>query len=106
VRAETLAQLGELTQGRVDARDVPSLLPLYGVLAPEAAPVTVGEAQRASERFADYYTHAVPFSRSALAELWRRCETSAGQQAACRAGRAEAERRLGPLEVRIAAPER
>jgi SAM-dependent methyltransferase len=102
VRALVTKALVEGSNGRVDLSSLPSLLPLTGVGAPDAKPVSVADAQRATELFVSYYTHATPFSREALAAIWRRCEADPKQREACRAGRAEAERKLGALDAPLA----
>ena len=45
--------------------------------------VSPANAMQASELFADLYHHAVPFSREALAKLWRSCEADPKQREAC-----------------------
>ena len=62
--------------------------------------MTPEEAARITDLFVDYYTHAAPFPRAVLAEVWRRCAEDTAQQDACRAGRAAAELRLGSLDAR------
>ena len=76
------------------------LVPLFDG-APDAPPakVTPADALRASELYAEFYHHAVPFSREALAKLWRRCEADPAQQQACFTARLTAERTLGDLGV-------
>jgi SAM-dependent methyltransferase len=58
-------------------------------------PVSVEEALRASELFAGYYHHAAPFSRQALAAIWRRCVSDPAQRERCLAARDQAELSLG-----------
>jgi spermidine synthase len=62
---------------------------------------TVGAAIEASEAFARYYDHAVPFSRAALANIWRRCEADPRRRYDCIAARAEAEAVLGDLAAPV-----
>jgi hypothetical protein len=45
-----------------------------------------------------YYSHAAPFRRTALDEVWQRCR---GPR--CAAGREQAEEQLGVLDVEVAA---
>ena len=88
---------------------MPTLVTLFDALAArvmssaptveDARPLSVEDASRATQLFVDFYTHGAPFSRGALAEIWRRCEADPAQRSACRAGRAEADRRLGFLEA-------
>jgi spermidine synthase len=61
----------------------------------ETGPVSVEEALRASELFARHYHHAAPFSREALATIWRRCSSDPTQRARCLAAHERAERSLG-----------
>jgi spermidine synthase len=58
---------------------------------------TVDAAIEASETFARYYDHGVPFSRAALANIWRRCEADPHRRDDCIAARAQAETSLGDL---------
>ncbi len=99
VRTLVTSSLVAKSQGKIDLSGVPSLLPLVGVVPDAAGPVSVADAQRATELFTLYYTHGAPFSRPALADIWRRCEADPAQRSACRAARAEAERRLGMLDA-------
>jgi len=71
------------------------LASLFEASAP-GAPATPEDAARLTDLFVDYYLHAAPFSREALARVWRRCNDAAGG-ARCLQGLARAEERLGPL---------
>ena len=67
--------------------DVQRLRWLYdGVPYAANMKVSPATAMQASELFADLYHHAVPFSRQALAKLWRSCEADPKQREACDAG--------------------
>jgi hypothetical protein len=59
--------------------------------------VSPSEAARASELYAEYYHHAVPFSRRALAKLWQRCEEDPEQREACITARMNLKPKLGDL---------
>ncbi|HEY8155936.1 MAG TPA: fused MFS/spermidine synthase, partial [Myxococcota bacterium] len=96
-REIVIAALREASKGRINPVLVPTLLPLFGVAGAESPPITPEEAARITDRFVAFYTHATPFPREVLAEVWRRCAEDPAQQQACRAGRAAAELRLGPL---------
>jgi spermidine synthase len=58
---------------------------------------TPEEAARLTELFVEHYLHATPFSRDALAAVWRRCRDDATGGARCLQGLARAEEQLGPL---------
>ncbi len=105
LRTFVTSALVENSQGRIQLNAVPALLPLVGIVAKDASPVSVADATQATELFILYYTHAAPFSREALADIWRRCEADPAQAGACRAGREAAERRLGPLSAGLAPAE-
>jgi spermidine synthase len=62
-------------------------------------PATPEEASRFTNLFVEYYHHAAPFSREALARVWGRCaDPGAGVgRSACARGLAAAEARVGPL---------
>jgi hypothetical protein len=71
---------------------------LYGGLAESVDGQDVlAAARQASSQFAEFYHHAAPFSRRALAELWDRCEATPAQREACRSARDEVEEVLGEL---------
>jgi len=53
--------------------------------------------RRATQRFSRYYHYTAPFSRRALAEVWRRCVDSPDNPGQCQAGLAQAEKTLGEL---------
>ncbi len=67
-------------------------------------PVSPGVARELTGLFERYYHHAAPFSRRALAAVWRDCARDPRREAACRSGLEDAERRLGPLEQDVAGP--
>jgi len=54
-------------------------------------------ALRESERFERYYQHAAPIPRAGLAAAWDRCLADPALRERCAAGRAELERRIGPV---------
>jgi len=56
------------------------------------------ECRRLTGSFSSYYHHAAPFSRRALAEVWRRCVDPPERPGRCRAGLEEVERTLGKLD--------
>jgi hypothetical protein len=58
-------------------------------------------ARLLTDLFQRYYSHAAPFSRAALEDVWRRCR---GPR--CAAGRAQAEKELGLLSRQVGAVER
>jgi predicted membrane-bound spermidine synthase len=98
------AVLGETRPGRKTQLDlVRKFSRLYGgaPLAPEAEDLLLA-AKQATTNFVRYYHHAAPFSRRALAELWRRCEVDEERRDRCREARARAEERLGDLETGLA----
>jgi hypothetical protein len=64
-----------------------------GTSGAEASPE---QAARLTDLFVDYYLHSAPFSRAALAGVWRRCNDTSGG-ARCLQGLARAEQRVGPL---------
>jgi spermidine synthase len=85
-----LTPLGLITQ----------LAPLYGEApAPPDGSDAWQTAKRATDLFSQHYHHAAPFSRRALAELWRRCEADPENRERCREARANAESVLGDLDV-------
>jgi SAM-dependent methyltransferase len=87
---------------RTDLELVGPLSRLYGDAESAAwGGNTVDAATEASETFARYYHHAAPFSRAALASVWRRCEADLHRRDACIVARAEAEAVLGDLAVSI-----
>ena len=98
-RAAVLAALEERTHGQLDLSLLPTLMTLFDGAPPSSQPVSVEDATRATQLFIDLYSHGEPFSRGALAEIWRRCESDVAQREACRQGRAAADARLGFLEV-------
>ena len=51
----------------------------------------------ATNRFAQYYHHAAPFDRAAVAAYWQRCERAPAFTARCREKRVVAESALGAL---------
>jgi hypothetical protein len=74
---------------------VRNLVPLFdGAPLPPDDTITPSYVVRASRLFRELYTHAAPFSREALAELWRRCEADPKRQQSCVSQRVEAERSL------------
>jgi hypothetical protein len=79
------------------------LLRLYGgrPLADEAENPLRAAAQL-TESFTRYYHHAAPFSRRALAELWRRCEADEQHRERCAQARARLEESLGDLDSGLA----
>jgi hypothetical protein len=99
VRSLVTSSLVGKSGGKIDVSLAPSLLPLLGVGPADAGPVSVADAQRATELFVSYYTPAAPFSREALADIWRRCEADPAQRDACRAARVEADLQLGSSDV-------
>jgi spermidine synthase len=101
-RAQVMSTLSAKSKGKIDFKLVPQLLPLYGVAAPDAGRTSAEDARKATDLFVSFYAHAEPFSRRALADLWRRCEIDPAQRDACRSGRAEADARLGLLETALA----
>jgi spermidine synthase len=56
-------------------------------------------AERATRLYATYYHHAAPPSREVVRTLWELCEGTPEIEADCRAGRAAAEQRIGPLRI-------
>jgi spermidine synthase len=54
-------------------------------------------AGQATDLFSQYYLHALPFDRHALAAEWKRCEARRRPIEPCLHGREQAERRLGSL---------
>jgi hypothetical protein len=74
------------------------LLGLYDD-SPAATPehVSPSEALQASELYAAFYHHAVPFSHEALAKLWQRCEENPEQREACLTARLNLKPILGDL---------
>ena len=99
VRAAVVSALNKRSNGKLDQSFVPTLMTFFDGAPPDTSPVSVEDAARSTQLFLDFYTHGAPFSRGALAEIWRRCESDLAQRSACRAGRAEADRRLGFLEA-------
>ena len=82
---------------------VAQLAPLYGnAPAPPEGTDPWQAAKRASDLFSRHYHHAAPFSRRALAELWRRCEADPESRERCLEARADAESVLGDLDVDLA----
>jgi spermidine synthase len=81
-------------------REVLALIPLF---APDPSTPEPDDrkalelARKSSDRFADFYYHAAPFSRDALARLWQRCEQALGASGDCLAGRAAVQRVTGRL---------
>jgi spermidine synthase len=69
-----------------------------------AVPVSPGVARELTSLFERYYHHAAPFSRGALAAIWRDCARDPARAAACQNGVAAAERRRGPLRDERPAP--
>ncbi len=67
-------------------------------------PVSPGVARQLSALFERYYHHAAPFSRPALAAIWRDCARDPVRVAACQSGLQDAERRLGPLDHELPGP--
>jgi hypothetical protein len=71
---------------------------LYGVRPPQAdGPTWIARAREATEQFRLYYHQAAPFSRRALARLWRRCLEA--EPEACARALAEARPALEALGV-------
>jgi spermidine synthase len=58
----------------------------------------VAEAMAATNLYAQYYHHAAPFNRAALASYWQRCEREPAFAVRCREKRSAAESALGALE--------
>ena len=82
----------------IDLRQVTALQRFYGgaVEAPEGIdPVRL--AQQETDRFVRFYTHAAPFSRDALSELFAACAQAPGREEACARARRQLEASLGPL---------
>jgi hypothetical protein len=78
------------------------LAPLYGnAPAPPDGSDAWQAAKRATNLFSHHYHHAAPFSRHALAELWRRCEADPEKRERCLEARADAESVLGDLDVEL-----
>ena len=59
------------------------------------------QARQLTNDFYNYYHHTAPFSRRALEEIWRRCETALELRESCIEARSNAEQRLGQLEVGV-----
>jgi hypothetical protein len=59
-------------------------------------------AVQLTESFTRHHHHAAPFSRRALAEIWRRCEGDEQRRERCVKARARVEGRLGDLESALA----
>ncbi len=77
---------------------VEQLVPLFeGAPGAQPAKVTPTQAARASDLFIEFYDHAAPFSRAALAGLWQRCAAEPRQAQACIAARAKLETIAGDL---------
>jgi predicted membrane-bound spermidine synthase len=68
-----------------------------GETAPKG-PGGLAAAKRATELFVDYYHHAVPFERRALAAIWRACPDRS-DELGCRKDRAVTESALGDLDA-------
>ena len=84
--------------GVVDIEAVDPLVALFdGAPGAPPAKVTPADATRASNFFIRFYSHAAPFSRTALANLWERCEANPEQRQACVAGRSQVEAIVGDL---------
>jgi spermidine synthase len=103
--AARLALLAELDGNKIggvpfDASLIGELAPLLEAEArgPSESGVTPERAERSTRLFVDYYHHAAPFSRAALAGIWSRCRDAGPDAGACRSGRLRAEGALGPLE--------
>jgi spermidine synthase len=77
---------------------VDQLVPLFdGAPGERPAQVTPADAARASNLFIDFYNHAAPFSRAALASLWQRCEAEPKQERECVEARTKLEAIVGNL---------
>ena len=71
---------------------------LFGRLTRQLVERALEDAVQVSERFAGYYHHGAPFSRSTLAAAWRRCGQNGGEQRArCRRALIQTQARLGDL---------
>ena len=80
---------------------VPELARLYAPVPIHLTPArALRLAPRATELFVRHYSHAAPFSRQTLLDLWRRCAVNPAHREACATGRADAERQLGDLSAR------
>jgi len=83
--------------------NVADVAALYAVVpaandgSPPSGRESLAKASASGRNFQEFYHHAAPFSRAALAELWRRCEVDPKTRDECRKRRAELERRLGKL---------
>jgi hypothetical protein len=80
--------------------ELPRLTALFDPSPPPARDGAdpVAAARDATQLFTHYYHHGAPFPREHLAALWRSCDARPEWREGCRRGRAQAERRLGPLE--------
>jgi predicted membrane-bound spermidine synthase len=74
--------------GRVEMRDIVSASRLYTMPEVEKpdAPVPLGVAERASEAYARFYTHSIPFAAEALLGIWSRCRESVPSEGRCEQG--------------------
>ena len=82
-------------RGHLNPSRLSEIAALFGESASERGEaLTFQQASNATRLFTDYYLHAAPFRREALASIWRRCRDPSNR---CRTGRLGAEKSLGPL---------
>jgi hypothetical protein len=67
---------------RID--EVAELLSKPSRAAPKR-PADLERAERATQDFIEFYSHAAPFEPTALVDIWSRCRTGARSEATCRA---------------------
>ncbi len=58
-------------------------------------------AEQATDFFLDYYDHAAPFRRTALADFWSQCEKNPATAERCRRERVRVEQQLGDLNTDV-----
>ena len=82
-----------LLGGHVNSRLVAEVALLHRTppFSPSSGAVPLAIAQRASENYVEYYSHAVPFAPGALIDLWSRCRAPAGRRDDCRRGMSQAQ---------------
>lgn len=96
---EKAGRLGRIVREQLDDELLGGLAAL---VRPGEKPAVAGvdlavAATKATELFATYYLHSLPFDRQALAAEWRRCEARRRPVGPCLRGREQAERQLGSL---------
>ena len=89
VRAKAI-QTYQAQHGEFSLRELAELAALFGS---QERGSTVAAARAATERFARFYHHAIPFDRAVVDRAWNGCRGNKG----CATGRAWAERTIGAL---------